>query len=335
MTVPESPETGAPVGRTGVVLRDPLAWNDAMLVVETAEDTGYEAVFVPEIESREAFATLAGFARSTARVRLGTGVVTLRSRSPAVTAMAAATLAELSGGRFVLGVGAGSPGTGLPLPGSPLALTEEYVRVVRDLLAGRTVRSVMFSVDGFRLGLTVEPPPIWLAALGDRMVALAGRTADGVLLNWCPPERVASAKRVLQEATERAGRDPGDVTVAVYVRACLGAEDGPALEALRPMAGQYASIPHYLAQLRAVGLGSEGEAAARSFAAGRPDQVPEALVRALTVMGGRAEALARFRAYLDAGADLVLCYPVAAAADPFSSILGTVLAAAPSPAVER
>ena len=57
--------------------------------------------------------------------------------------------------------------------------------------------------------------------------------------------------------------------------------------------------------------------------------------RFLTVMGGRAEALARFRAYRDAGADLVLCYPVAAAADPFSSILGTVLAAAPSPAVER
>ena len=54
MTVPESPETGAPVGRTGVVLRDPLAWSDAMLVVETAEDTGYEAVFVPgEVEFNE------------------------------------------------------------------------------------------------------------------------------------------------------------------------------------------------------------------------------------------------------------------------------------------
>ena len=92
MTVPESPETGAPVGRTGVVLRDPLAWNDAMLVVETAEDTGYEAVFVPEIESREAFATLAGFARSTARVRLGTGVVPLRFRSDETRVMVGAYL---------------------------------------------------------------------------------------------------------------------------------------------------------------------------------------------------------------------------------------------------
>ncbi|MGH2556107.1 MAG: LLM class flavin-dependent oxidoreductase, partial [Actinomycetota bacterium] len=72
-----------------------------------AEDTGYEAVFVPEISGREAFSTLAGFATATTRIGLGTGVVTIPSRSPVTSAMAAATVHDLSGGRAVLGVGAG------------------------------------------------------------------------------------------------------------------------------------------------------------------------------------------------------------------------------------
>jgi alkanesulfonate monooxygenase SsuD/methylene tetrahydromethanopterin reductase-like flavin-dependent oxidoreductase (luciferase family) len=100
------------------------------------------------------------------------------------------------------------------------------------------------------------------------------------------------------------------------------------------MTGQYAAIPQYQRQLRRMGLGEEGSLAAKAHRAGRPEEVPEGLVRNLIVVGGRSEALARFEAYHDAGADLVLCYPVAAL-DPFSSILGTVLASAPSPALER
>ena len=67
----------------GLVLRDPLPWNDALRVVRTAEASGYEAVFVPEIQAREAFSTLTGFGAATERLRLGTGVVTLQSRTPA------------------------------------------------------------------------------------------------------------------------------------------------------------------------------------------------------------------------------------------------------------
>src|SRR3989442_2706421 len=104
MTIPE-PEAGAP---TGVALRDPLPWSQFEQAVETAEETGYEAVFVPEIAGREAFSTLTGFAAATSTIRLGTGVVTTWARSPATTAMAAATLHDLSGGRLVVWIGAGS-----------------------------------------------------------------------------------------------------------------------------------------------------------------------------------------------------------------------------------
>lgn len=326
---------------SGIVLRDPLPWPEARQVVETAEQTGHVAAFVPEIEAREAFATLSGFAAATERLLLGTGVVTIWSRTPAVAAMAAATVHDLSGGRMILGIGAGSAAgrrssrSGEMLPG-PLALVEEYVRAVRAAFAGEPVRSDLFDVPGFRLGLSTEtPPPVWLAALGDRMLALAGRVADGALLNWCTPERVADAAGIVRRSAEEAGRDPASVAVAVYVRACLGQEDEHALPPLRAMTGMYASFPAYHRQMALMGLRAEATAAAAAVRAGRPDEVPEALVRTLIVTGGRDEARARLDAYREAGADLVLCYPVPALGDPFSSILGTIMAAAPSPAVER
>jgi alkanesulfonate monooxygenase SsuD/methylene tetrahydromethanopterin reductase-like flavin-dependent oxidoreductase (luciferase family) len=291
-------------GPTGVVLRDPLPWPELRQVVETAEDTGYAAVFVPEITAREAFVTLVGFALATNRLSLGTGVVTLEARSAGTTAMAAASLQDLSGGRAILGIGAGSSGS--------LGAVRRYVGDVRS------------SIAGLELSDEARTVPIWLGALGDGMVSLAGEVADGVLLNWCTPERVARAATIVREAAERAGRDPSAMTIGVYVRACLGIDEDVAIAALGAMVGRYAAIPHYRRQFEAMGLGE----------AARPSGPPDAVVRALTVAAGRTQALARFDAFREAGADLVLCYPVAAL-EPLSSVMGTVLAAAPDPAVER
>jgi 5,10-methylenetetrahydromethanopterin reductase len=322
-----------------VVLRDPLPWPELRIIVETVEETGYEAVFVPEISAREAFSTLTGFAPCTTRLRLGTGVVTVWSRDPATTAMGAATIHDLSGGRLILGLGAGTrpPGRQDLSGASIIEVVGDYVRLVRQILSGQPVGpDERFGKDGFELGLDLPtgPPPIWLGALGDRMIELAGRVADGVILNWCTPERVAEAVTLVARGAEEAGRDPDAVTVSVYLRACLGVEDDVALEALKPMAGQYAAIPHYLRQFERMGVGEGAAAAAKAHEAGRPDGVPDDFVRAVAVTGGRKEATARFDAFGEAGADLVLWYPVAAL-EPFSSVLGTILAAAPSPSVER
>ena len=336
MTLPGGSRAGEPVGRTGVVLREAIPWHQLVQVVVTAEETGYEAVFVPEIAGREAFSTLTGFALSSSRIRLGSGVVTVRSRSPVAAAMAAATVQDLSGGRFILGIGAGW-GAGRAGGPRPAELVARYVELVRRVLEGGPVQSdEVFGTPAFRLDLptVAPPPPIWLAALGDRMVEVAGSVADGVLLNWCTPGRVASAREILLRGAERAGRDPAQLTVAVYVRACLGQAEDVAMRALKEMAGQYAAIPHYRRQFELMGLGEEAALAAKAFHAGRTEEVPEPLVRAVAVSGGRGAALVRFREYREAGADLVLCYPVAAL-DPFSSLLGTVLGAAPSPSLER
>jgi alkanesulfonate monooxygenase SsuD/methylene tetrahydromethanopterin reductase-like flavin-dependent oxidoreductase (luciferase family) len=251
--------------------------------------------------------------------------------------MAAATVNALSGGRLIRGVGAGTAPTGAPSSPGILERVEAYVRVVREAWSGAAVEpDPVFGSDGFVLTLPVpEPtPPLWLGALGDRMIALAGAVADGVLLNWCTPERVAEARRIVARSAAAAGRDPAAVTVAVYVRACLGVEDAVALEVLRPMTGLYASFPHYQRQLRSIGLGDLAARAAEANAEGDPGGVPEELVRRLALMGRRTEALARIEEFRAAGADLVLCYPVPAL-DPVSSVLGTLLTLAPSPAVER
>jgi 5,10-methylenetetrahydromethanopterin reductase len=272
----------------------------------------------------------------TERVVLGTGVVTMWARSPAITAMAAATVQDLSGGRHVLGLGSGTPQPGAPGGDRPVERLRRYVASVRTALSGAPLPADdPFGGGGFVLGLGLQqgPPPVWLGALGDRMVRLAGEVADGVILNWCTPERVASARKDLDQAAERAGRDPAAITVSVYLRACLGVSEGAALAALRGPTGQYASISHYQRQLERMGLGEEGRAAAAAFGSGRPEDVPESLVRTLAVVGGRLEAIERSRAFREAGADLVLWYPVPAL-DPLSSIMGTVMAAAPDPGVE-
>lgn len=306
-----------------MALRDALPWHDLIQAVQSAEQTGYSALFLPEITGRETFATLAGIATAVPRLLLASGVVPASSRTAQTTAMAAATVQDLSGGRMVLGIGSG--------PSEPGALDRlrAYVVAVRRLLAGERVE-----IDGeaaIRLSLAPrDPPPVWIAALGPRAMRLGGEVADGVLLNWCTPERVAYARERVAEGASDAGRDPAKVTVAVYVRACVGEREA-ALSALKAAAGQYASYPAYRRQLDAVGLGEEAATAAAAHASRRPGEVPEALVRALCIEGEVREARVRLESYREAGADLPVVYPVPAL-EPLSSILGTLFALAPAPA---
>jgi alkanesulfonate monooxygenase SsuD/methylene tetrahydromethanopterin reductase-like flavin-dependent oxidoreductase (luciferase family) len=304
----------------GFALRDPLPWDMFAAIARSGELLGYEAVFLPEITGRDAFASLAGLAGETRTLRLGTGIVPMTSRETTTTAMGAATVHERSGGRLILGIG-----TGPAVPGALGRLRDE-VRALRALFGGGALRR-----KGERERLTLDPGsriPIWIAALGPRTMRLAGEVADGVLLNWCPPARIAFARERIREGAQAVGRDPTDVTVAVYIRACVEQREADALEALRSAAGQYASFPSYERQFRAVGLGAEAQVARTAYRTGSTAEVPERLVREVCLLGGRGDALARLAAYRDAGADLPVVYPVPLG-DPAPSILGTMLAVAP------
>jgi alkanesulfonate monooxygenase SsuD/methylene tetrahydromethanopterin reductase-like flavin-dependent oxidoreductase (luciferase family) len=308
--------------------REVLPWHELLLIAETAEETGYDILFTPEIRAREAFATLAGFASATTQMNLASGVVPIASRDPVRMAMGAATMQDLSDGRFVLGLGSQGP----------LEHTRHYLQAIRELLGGGV--AAVAGADGAEEQAVLDLPrpeelglPIYLAALGPRMTELGGEVADGVILNWCTPERVSQARGQVAAGAERAGGDPARRTVAVYVRACLGHEERHALSALREACGQYAAMEKYRRQFEAMGLGPQAAAAARAWEAGSLDAVPEDLLRAVCVWGPREDAIRRLREYTSAGADLVVVYPVPAQ-EAASSIMGTVLAAAPDPSVE-
>src|SRR5262245_12652632 len=211
--MPAVSEPRQPSG-TAFALRDPLPWDDLAAIVRASEDAGYAALFLPEISGRDALVTLGALAGETRHLLLGTGVVPMASRTTMLTAMAAATVHERSRGRLILGIG-----TGGAAPGA-LDRLRDRVGDLRALLGGETVE-----IDGAARRLSLAPGsrvPIWISALGPRAMRLAGEVADGVLLNWCPPERVAFAAERIREGAERSGRDPGEVMIGVYVRSWVG-----------------------------------------------------------------------------------------------------------------
>jgi alkanesulfonate monooxygenase SsuD/methylene tetrahydromethanopterin reductase-like flavin-dependent oxidoreductase (luciferase family) len=310
----------SPPAGTAFALRDPLPWAAFAGLARLGEELGYRGVFLPEIEGRDAFATAAALAGETRDLLLGTGIVPMTSRSSRLTAMGAATVHERSAGRAILGLGTGPARAG--------ALDELRAQV-------REIRAFWAAAPGTVTGPTrlpvPSPPPVWTAALGPRSVRLAGEISDGVLLNWCTPERAADAGTSIAAAAQDRGRDPDHVGVAVYVRACLGQDERSALAAAQAAAGAYASYPAYARQFEAMGLGDAARAAGAAHEAGRPADVPEELVHAVCLLGDAERARARLSEYRHAGAHLPVVYPLPVPGpDPAASIEATLRAVSPS-----
>jgi 5,10-methylenetetrahydromethanopterin reductase len=283
---------------TAFTIRDPLPWADVAEIARQGERLGYEGVFLPETGARDTLVTLVGLAGETSTLLLGTGVIPMRARTPELAAMAAATVQERSGGRHVLGVG-----TGGAAPGA-LDRLRDYVGAIRERLDG--------GAPGAVPGLTLPAPvPIWVAALGPRAVRLAGEIADGVILNWCTPERVAEARQAIRVAAGEAGRDRDAVTISVYVRAAFSDR---ADEGLLAAAAEYAAYPAYARQFEAMGV----------------EATAEGVVEAVCLRGDPDRAAERLEAYRDAGADLPVVYPVLARGDAAQASIATLRALAPA-----
>jgi alkanesulfonate monooxygenase SsuD/methylene tetrahydromethanopterin reductase-like flavin-dependent oxidoreductase (luciferase family) len=266
-----------------VSLRDPYPWNELAGLARTIQDAGFAALFLPEVGARDTLATLAALAGETSRLGLATGVVPLPSRSPGLLAAAAATVQERSGGRLILGLGTGPSSRG------SLDRLRSTVVALRTALGGGEG-----SVDGVPVRSSLrlaKPPELWIAALGPRATRLAGEVADGVLLNWCTPDRVATATTQVAEGAHASGRDPSDVAIGVYVRAALapGSRDGA-----RAAAAEYGSYPAYARQFAMMGL----------------DPTDAEAVVAGVMLTDRAGAADGLEAYRAAGARLPVIYPV-------------------------
>ena len=210
-----------------------LSEDQRMELAQRAEAAGYEQVLVAETWGREAFGRLGYLAAVTDRVTLGTGIVPVHSRSPALLAQAIATLHERSGGRAALGLGLSSPKVieswhGIEFePG--LRRQRETIEIVRAALSGEPLEydGRLFDLEHFHLRF--EPPdseiPIYVAAQGETNVELTGGFADGWMPNRIPVSALPDVREHLERGARMQARDPADVATIPYVRTCI-LEDG-------------------------------------------------------------------------------------------------------------
>lgn len=212
-----------------------LSFADQAVLSQEAARLGYTSIWTPESTGHDSFQLCAQRWAASCQVVPGglttaIGVSPVLYRSPVAFAMSGGTVSQLTGGRFIMGIGAGGayrPRTrrGLGLPRlSTLALMRDYVITVRQLVAGEEVnyQGEVVTLRGVRLAITPPPrTPVYLGALGPEMLRLSGELADGVCLNWCTPEQIAWSRERIAEGAARVGRDPKSVQVVAYIRVCV------------------------------------------------------------------------------------------------------------------
>jgi len=275
-----------------------------------AESSGIDSVWVAEGQlGRDALICLSAIAAATTRVCLGTAVVNPYTRHPAQLAASFATLDELAEGRVIGGIGIGAR-DGLARLGydvsRPLAAARESLTMVRALLARETVTAggTKFRAEAARLGFRPPRPqiPLYLAATGPKMCALAGEIADGVYLPYGAPEFLRPAIEQTRE------RRPDDRPFDVACQALLSVDDDPRVAAarVRPGIGFILTEPNAEDVLRSNGLDPDTAGPIREqLAAGgvraMAAAVDDAIVERLTISGSRDECLAKLRAAADLG----------------------------------
>ena len=293
---------------------------DLVPLVQTAEALGYDSAWAAEAWGTDAVTVLAWVAAATNRIKVGSAIMQIPGRTPANTAMTAATLDLMSGGRFILGVGTSGPQVvegwhGQPW-GKPLGKTREYVEIVRAAL-----RRDVVSFDGTHYRIPYDGPgstglgkplklmlrplraeiPIYLAAMGPKNVALAAEIADGWLPVFVDPERFDAAfGRSLVGARER-------FEIAATVNVLVGDDVQALRDSLKPHLALYVGgmgakgRNFYNALVRRYGWEAEAERIQELYLNGAQRQaiaaVPDELVDAVSLVGPKERIHDRLEAW--------------------------------------
>jgi alkanesulfonate monooxygenase SsuD/methylene tetrahydromethanopterin reductase-like flavin-dependent oxidoreductase (luciferase family) len=214
------------------------------LVQESAR-LGYDSLWTPAgLTVRSIFQTCREWWEATTEIvpaglTVGTSVIPFPGWTVPPLAAEAATLSDVTGGKFNLGIGLGSyPGEALrqqlDLPlASPIGYSRDFLCTLRDLFAGNTVDydGSVVHLHGVQLGIKAPPVPVYLAAMGPRMLRLAGESADGVTPNWSSAKQISWMREHVAEGARRAGRNPADVPFAQYIRVCVDEDEEAARRA--------------------------------------------------------------------------------------------------------
>ena len=297
-------------------------------LARAAERLGFDSLWSAEVAGLDPIGVLAWLAGQTSTIKLGTAVLQLSGRSAVATAAGAATLAQISGGRFMLGLGVSGPQVAEGWHGqrydNPLARTRDYVMVLRAALAGEPVRyagqTLTLPLPGshaealpFLSRRRAVRVPLYLAGLGPKAIALAGELADGWLGIHCPPSYVAKVRESLGAS--------GDFDIAVMVLTVVDEDEDLARDIVRPQLALYVGgmgtgkTNFYTRLAERLGFGAAAAAVREAYLADRIDEaielLPDEMVDAMALCGPPARVRERLLEYQAAGTGTLIVGMVA------------------------
>src|SRR5215213_5469216 len=313
-----------------------LSAEEQLKLVREAESLGYDSVWTAEAYGSDAATILGWLAQATERIRLGSAIFQMPGRSAAMTAMTAATLDQLSGGRMLLGIGSSGPQVAEGWHGQRFARqlqrTREYIAVVRKALArervefkGETLELPLPDGPGKALKLTIAPVqeriPIYLAAIGPKNTALAGEIADGWIPTLFAPEHVAEFRTYLQEGADRAGKTLDSFDIAPTVNVLITDDLASGRDAMRPylalyIGGMGSREQNFYNRLAVrYGFADAAKTVQDLYLEGKREEagaaLPDELIDLVTLCGPKDHVRERLAVYRDAGVGTLMITPMA------------------------
>jgi len=313
-----------------------MSASDQLELVQEADAAGFHSVWAAEAYGSDAATVLAWLAAQTSQIKLGSAIFQMPGRSPAMTAMTAATLDQLSGGRMLLGIGTSGPQVAEGWHGQrfakQLARTREYVEILRMALArervvysGETYELPLPDGPGKALKLMIAPVqermPIYIAAIGPKNMQLTGEIADGWLPVFFSPEHVDASRELLEEGAARAGRTIGDdFDIAPTVNVAIDDDLDSARDRMRHFIALYVGgmgsrkRNFYNDLVRRYGFDGAAGEIQDLYLDGRKDEaaaaLPDELVRAVSLIGPEGYVAERIAAFAAAGVTTLALQPL-------------------------
>jgi len=313
-----------------------LTREDQLAVVQEAERLGYDSVWTAEAYGSDSATILGWIAGQTTKIKIGSAIFQMPARTPAMTAMTAATLDQLSDGRMLLGIGSSGPQVSEGWHGvrfaKQLQRTREYIEVLRMALArerveyhGETIDLPLPDGPGKALKLTIstvqEKMPIYLAAIGPKNTALAGELADGWIPTLVSPEHLPVLRESLEEGAAVSGRSLDDFDIAPTVNVFVTDDLEGARNAMRPFIALYVGgmgsrkQNFYNQLIQRYGFEDAAKEVQDLYLEGKKDEamaaLPDDLIDTVSLCGPKDVVRERLAVYRDAGVGTLGVTPLA------------------------
>ena len=297
-------------------------------LARAAEAHGFDCAWGGEANNKDPTVMLSAIAAVTTRLKVGSAIYHILGRTPATLALQAMGLDELSGGRFLLGIGSSNP-TIAKWHGQsfdrPLSRIQEYIEITRAAMRGEKLNfeGKFFTAQNFKMAFkpSGRSIPIYVAAFGPKMTRLAGRISDGVLINMANPTEISRIAAEVKAGAHEAGKDPAKMEIICKVRCSIAPNYSVAREALSHALTYYALADYYRDLLGRMGFAEEVEAMRLAWKAGgfhaARALISDRMFNSLPLVAATSapEVVEQIQPYIEAGATRIILPYVAASDD--------------------